>query len=228
MDSKLTEVIEEAGQYLRFLKAVGCRNLGASEKGRQIAGKWEADERSAPGLSSLRAAAGKCRRCRLADDRRAVVFGQGNAGAGIMFVGSFPEAQDEETGIPYSGEAGVLLTRIIGAIGESRESVYICHAVKCRPCSQRLPDRFEARACSIWLKEQIKAVQPGMICVLGGLAAQALLKTDEPLSRLRGRFHEYEGIPVMPTHEPAYLLVHTAAKRAVWEDMKKVMARRQN
>lgn len=225
MDFSIDEIIDDTRRYLGFLKALGCTNIGAGEKARKIVEQWESGPDIAARPSSLQAAAKKCRRCRLADERRAVVFGRGNLGAGIMFVGSFPEAEDEDTGIPYSGEAGALLTRIIEAIGQTRESVYICHAVKCRPLSERLPERFEARACSIWLKEQIKAVCPRMICVLGALAAQSLLGTDEPLSRLRGHFHEYEGIPVMPTHEPAYLLVHTAAKRAVWEDMKKVMAR---
>ncbi|MFW6011724.1 MAG: uracil-DNA glycosylase [Desulfosalsimonas sp.] len=225
MDFSLDEIIDDTRRYFWFLKELGCTNPGAGEKARQIVERWKSGAEIGSSLASLQAAAGKCRRCRLADERTTVVFGRGNPGAGIMFVGSFPEAEDEDNGIPYSGEAGALLTRIIEAIGQTRDSVYLCHAVKCRPSSERLPDRFEARACSIWLKEQIKAVRPRMICLLGALAVQALLKTDEPLSRLRGSFLEYEGITVMPTHEPAYLLVHTAAKREVWEDMKKVMAR---
>ncbi|MFP3998244.1 MAG: uracil-DNA glycosylase [Desulfobacterales bacterium] len=225
MDSPLVEIIDEARQYLKFIKALGGTNIGAGKKGREITENWKPAAEGCQGLLSLQAAVRKCRRCRLADERKSAVFGQGSPEARLMFVGSFPEAHDEDTGIPYSGEAGALLTRIIEAIGESRESVYICHAVKCRPSSDRLPDRFEAGACRTWLREQIREVRPGIICLLGGFAAQTLLKTDEPFSRLRGRFYEYEGIPVMPTHEPAYLLVHTNAKRAVWEDMKKVMAR---
>ncbi|MBS3808818.1 MAG: uracil-DNA glycosylase [Desulfobacterales bacterium] len=219
-------VLEDVKHYLRFLEAIGCTGIGAGEKGREIAGKWGPGEKTGgEDLAALKKNIGNCRRCRLADQRKAVVFGSGNPRARLMFIGAFPEAEDENTGIAYSGNAGALLTRIIEAIGETRESVYICHAVKCRPASDRLPDRFEARACRSCLERQIESVSPEMICVLGGFAAQSLLKTDEPISRIRGRFHEYAGIPVMPTHEPAYLLVHPAAKRAVWEDMKKVMAR---
>ncbi|MFW6080465.1 MAG: uracil-DNA glycosylase [Desulfosalsimonas sp.] len=223
MNSSLAEILDDAKQYLRFLQSIGCTAIGAGEKGREKAMQWDAGPGDCSDLSSLQARITRCRRCRLTDERRAPVFGQGNTAASVMFLGSFPEAEDEETGIPYSGEAGRLLTRIIEAMGRTRESVYICHAVKCRPSSDRVPDRFEARACRIWLEHQIKAVSPDMICVLGGLAAQALLKTDEPISRLRGTFHEYDGIPVMPTYEPAYLLVNPAAKRSVWEDMKKVI-----
>ncbi|MCF8094130.1 MAG: uracil-DNA glycosylase [Desulfobacteraceae bacterium] len=225
MDTSLAEVLGDARQYLEFLKDIGCTSIGGGEKGRKIAEQWH-DE--APALQQniplLQKHISNCRRCRLADEREAVVFGQGDPEAGLMFIGPFPEAEDPDTRIPYSGEAGALLTRIIEAIGQSRGSVYICHAVKCRPTSDRLPDRFEAGACRHWLKRQIRAVCPQVICVLGGFATQALLKIDEPVSRLRGRFHEYEGISVMPTYEPAYLLVNPAAKRAVWEDMKKIMA----
>ncbi|MFP4158206.1 MAG: uracil-DNA glycosylase [Desulfobacterales bacterium] len=223
MSSRLSEILHETEQYLKFLRGIGCTGIGAGEKGRKIAAEWSAGPETAGDLSSLQARIKNCRRCRLADERSAVVFGQGNPSAGLMFVGSFPEAEDEKTGVAYSGEAGSLLTKIIEAMGSTRDSVYICHAVKCRPASERVPEKFEARACRTWLEQQVRAVAPDVICVLGGLAAQALLKTDSPISRLRGDFHEYMGIPVMPTYEPAYLLVHTAAKRSVWEDMKKVM-----
>lgn len=223
MSSRLSEILHETELYLKFLQDIGCTAIGGGEKARKTSAQWNAAPETAGDLSSLQARISTCRRCRLADERRAVVFGQGNPSAELMFVGSFPEAEDEKTGIAYSGEAGGLLTKIIEAMGSTRDSVYICHAVKCRPASERVPENFEARACRTWLEQQIRAVAPGVICVLGGLAARALLKTDSPISRLRGGFHEYMGISVMPTYEPAYLLVHKAAKRSVWEDMKKVM-----
>ncbi len=226
MDSLLAEILDDTSRYLRYLKEIGCKGIGAGKRDRETADRWGKKEAAAEkSLPSIQNSIKQCRRCRLADERKAVVFGHGHPGARIMFIGPFPEAEDAESGIPYSGEAGGLLTRIIEAIGERRESVYICHAVKCRPLSDRLPDRAEARACKIWLQQQVKAICPEIICVLGGFATQSLLGTDKPLSRLRGMFLEYEGISVMPTHEPSYLLLHPEAKREAWQDMKKVMAR---
>ncbi|MFW5902126.1 MAG: uracil-DNA glycosylase [Thermodesulfobacteriota bacterium] len=220
------QMLDEVRQYLCFLNDIGCTGIGPGPTGRQIAEQWKiAGAQTSGGLEEIKEGIGACRRCRLADERRAVVFGHGNPRARLMFIGPFPEAEDEQAGIPYSGEAGALLTRIITAIGQSRESVYISHAVKCRPQSDRMPDKFEARACRKHLELQIQAVSPEVICLLGGFAAQALLRTESPISRIRGEFQEYQGICVMPTHEPAYLLVNPEAKRAVWEDMKKVMAR---
>ena len=220
------QMLDEVRQYLCFLNDIGCTGIGPGPAGRQIAEQWDnATAQTSGGLEEIKDRIVDCRRCRLADERRAVVFGYGNPRARIMFIGPFPEIEDQQDGIPYSGEAGALLTRIIEAIGQSRESVYISHAVKCRPQSDRRPDKFEARACRKHLDLQIQAVSPEVICLLGGFAAQALLRTESPISRIRGAFLEYQGICVMPTYEPAYLLVNPEAKRAVWEDMKKVMAR---
>lgn len=224
MDNYLIEVLDDTKQYLKFLKEIGCTGMGAGKRGLGLVEHWCADSLEGRSSASLMTRISGCRRCRLADERKSVVLGQGDTSADLMFIGPFPEAEDQDTGIPYSGKAGALLTRIIEAIGRSRDSVYISYAVKCRPASDRLPDKFEARACRAWLEEEIRAVCPQIICVLGGFAAQGLLKTDEPVSNLRGRFHKYEGSSVMPTHEPAYLLVNSSAKRAVWEDMKKVMS----
>ncbi|MFW6284548.1 MAG: uracil-DNA glycosylase [Desulfosalsimonas sp.] len=229
------DITKEVRQYLLYLKEMGCTSLPLDEDAQRIVQQWGSKKQAVSGHEShlpehdspdaILNDLAHCRRCRLADSRRAVICGQGTAGADIMFIGPFPEPADSDTGIPYSGESGQLLTRIIEAMGRSRQSVYICHAVKCRPPADQLPDRFEARACRIWLKRQIRAISPKIICALGGFAARSVLGTDDPISRLRGRFHDYDGIPVMPTHEPAYLLVHPKAKRAVWEDMKQVMAR---
>ncbi len=229
-----TELVDEVRCYLAYLKSIGCTHIPAGEKTCGIIEQWgftgqhlkEDDPaisfKDNPGLISKDLHS--CRRCSLADDRKAVVCGHGPVSARLMFIGGFPEQADQQTGMPYTGEAGELLARIIAAMGMDRQSVYICHAVKCRPSDGRLPGRFEALACRTWLKRQINVVSPELICTLGGFATQSLLKTDEPISRLRGRFHDYKGIRVMPTHEPAYLLVHPGAKRAVWEDMKQVMA----
>jgi DNA polymerase len=227
-------IIEEVRCYLQYLKSMGCTHLCAGQKTLDIIGQWgsgalvkENDNRAVSFKDDIHRISEDirdCRRCRLADARKAVVFGTGPVNAPLMFLGGFPEPDDDKTGVPYSGPAGELLEKIIKAMGFERQSVYICHAVKCRPADGRLPDRFEALACRTWLKRQIDVICPGLICTLGGFASQSLLGTDEPLSKLRGRFHNYKGIAVMPTHEPAYLLVHSEAKRAVWEDMKQVMA----
>lgn len=215
-------VINDIQQHLRFLQAIGCRRIEDSEKIRAIVEQWRSQARAAA-ADSVADGTADCRRCRLADERRAMVYGAGPEKARLMFVGGFPAEDDEQAGQPYSGEAGALLTRIIEAMSFSRESVYISHVVKCRPAGGRKPDRFEARACRKHLDQQIKAVGPDVIVVLGEFAARALLGTDAAIDRLRGRFHAYAGVSVMPTYDPAHLLADPSAKRAVWEDMKQVM-----
>lgn len=166
-----------------------------------------------------------CTRCPLHGSRSRIVFGAGDESARLLFVGEGPGAEEDAQGLPFVGPAGQLLTDMIGAMGLSREQVYICNVVKCRPPSNRNPAPEEVGACSPFLREQILAVRPEAIVALGRVAAQALLRTDAPLTRLRGSWHAYEGIPLLPTFHPAYLLRSPGEKRKAWEDLQEVMRR---
>jgi DNA polymerase len=151
-----------------------------------------------------------------------VVFGTGNPAAELVFVGEAPGHDEDVQGEPFVGKAGQLLTRIITAMGLRREQVYMLNVIKCRPPQNRNPLPDEVAACRPILQAQLACLQPRVICALGTFAAQALLQTEEPISRLRGRFHTLAGMQVMPTYHPAYLLRHPQYKRAVWDDMQSV------
>ena len=180
--------------------------------------------RGAAALALVRADLGDCTRCRLHTGRRNLVFGVGNPDADLMFVGEGPGADEDEQGIPFVGRAGQLLTQIIKAMGYERDTVYIANVVKCRPPGNRNPEPDEIEQCDPFLMRQIEAVSPRVIVALGKFASQSLLRTTEPISRLRGRFQRLGDTPVMPTFHPSYLLRNPSAKREVWEDMKQVMA----
>jgi DNA polymerase len=177
----------------------------------------------AGGLSALRLEMGDCRRCSLADLRHNLVFGEGNPRANLVFVGEAPGADEDAQGRPFVGRAGQLLTKIIAAMGLSRDDVYICNILKCRPPENRNPLPAEIAACEPFLIRQLAAIRPKVICALGTFAAHALLKSEAPITVLRGRFHQYQGIPLMPTFHPAYLLRNEGAKRQVWDDVRKIM-----
>jgi DNA polymerase len=174
-------------------------------------------------LADVREALGDCRRCPLCDTRTNLVFGEGNLNAGLAFVGEAPGADEDIQARPFVGKAGQLLTRIIVAMGLQRQDVYICNILKCRPPENRNPRPEEIAACEPFLIRQLQAIQPKIICALGTFSAHTLLKTDVPISVLRGRFHSYQGIPLMPTYHPAYLLRNPGAKKQVWEDVQKIM-----
>ena len=174
-------------------------------------------------LETVRADLGDCRRCPLGGLRRRLVFGEGNARADLVFVGEAPGADEDEQGRPFVGRAGQLLTKIIEAMGLKREEVYICNILKCRPPGNRNPLPDEIAACEPFLIRQLEAIRPRVICALGSFAAHALLKSEAPISVLRGRFHRYQGIPLMPTYHPAYLLRNPGAKKQVWEDVQSIM-----
>jgi uracil-DNA glycosylase family 4 len=184
-----------------------------------------AGEEHVPGLEALRAHIGDCTRCKLATGRTNLVFGVGNPEARLMFVGEGPGADEDLQGEPFVGRAGQLLTQIIKAMGFERSDVYIANVVKCRPPNNRNPEPDEIATCSPFLEAQIAAIRPDVIVALGKFAAQTLLATETPISRLRGQFHDRRGVDVMPTFHPSYLLRNPAAKREVWEDMKLVMKR---
>ena len=173
-------------------------------------------------LPEIRSDLGDCRRCKLAPSRTHIVFGSGNEHADLMFVGEAPGADEDEQGLPFVGRAGQLLTKIIEAIDMKREDVYICNILKCRPPGNRNPENDEIAACEPFLFRQIASVKPKVICALGTFGAQTLLRTKEPISRLRGQFIEYRGAKLMATFHPAYLLRNPNEKRKVWEDVQKI------
>ena len=177
----------------------------------------------AEALVAVRTEIGDCTRCKLhAQGRRQIVFGVGNPDADLMFVGEAPGADEDIQGIPFVGRAGQLLTKIIEAIGLKREDVYIANVIKCRPPGNRNPEPDEVDTCEPFLFRQIDIIHPTVIVALGTFAARALLRTLDPISRLRGRVYEYRGAKLIPTFHPAYLLRNPASKRDVWEDMKVV------
>lgn len=177
-------------------------------------------------LAALKTHIGVCTRCKLHElGRTQVVFGAGNPDADLMFVGEAPGAEEDRLGEPFIGRAGQLLTKIIEAIGLGREDVYIANVIKCRPPGNRNPELDEVSTCEPFLFEQIDTIRPRVIVALGTFAAHALLKTDTPISRLRGVVHDYRGgSKLIPTFHPAFLLRSPDRKRDVWEDMKKVRA----
>jgi uracil-DNA glycosylase family 4 len=166
-----------------------------------------------------------CTRCKLHKlGRKQIVFGVGNPKAELMFVGEAPGRDEDEQGEPFVGRAGQLLTKIIEAIGLKREDVYIANVIKCRPPENRNPEPDEVATCEPFLFRQIDAIKPKVIVALGTFAAHALLKSDVPISRLRGRIYEYRGAQLVATFHPSYLLRSPERKRDTWEDMKKVRA----
>jgi uracil-DNA glycosylase len=217
-------VVDEIRDYLVFLKNLGVNGFDPSEKAFAILKEWEHPFPDATqDLSGIRSGMGNCRRCKLHGARKNIVFGAGNKDAELVFIGEGPGGDEDETGEPFVGPAGKLLTKIIESMGLARDRVYICNIVKCRPPHNRNPEPDEIVACLPFLKQQIKAINPKFICALGIVAAGTLLKTDLPISRLRGRFYDFNGIRVLPTYHPSYLLRNSEKKRDVWEDMKLLM-----
>jgi uracil-DNA glycosylase len=174
-------------------------------------------------LEAIRHELGECTRCRLHEGRKNIVFGMGNPKADLMFVGEAPGADEDLQGLPFVGRAGQLLTRIIEAMKLTRDQVYIANILKCRPPENRNPLPDEVACCEPFLFKQVEAVRPVVVVALGKYAAQTLLRTREPITRLRGRYFEYRGALLMPTFHPSYLLRNPGAKREVWDDMQKVM-----
>jgi DNA polymerase len=237
-------------EHLRFFQELGVTGLSLDARWRRRAGAPQVSTRAvedlaappalpAPdeavpvslvrspeeALQAIRSEIGDCTRCKLHKlGRRQVVFGVGNPAADLMFVGEAPGADEDVQGIPFVGRAGQLLTKIIEAIGLTREDVYIANVIKCRPPENRNPEPDEVETCEPFLFQQIDRIKPKVIVALGTFAAKALLKTQDPISRLRGRAFDYRGATLIPTFHPAFLLRSPDRKRDVWEDMKKVRA----
>ncbi len=245
----MRELVDELRAYATWAEEAGLKNLASSQKpearpeasglGPRASGTATsnvnvnvnananavAPAMTLPILEEVRTLLGECTRCKLHKGRHTIVFGVGNPRARLMFVGEAPGEDEDLQGIPFVGRAGQLLTKMIEGMGLKREDVYICNTVKCRPPNNRNPEPDELAACEPFLKGQLAAVKPEAIVTLGKFAAQTLLRDSTAISRLRGNWREYEGIPLMPTFHPAYLLRNTGPdeKRKVWDDLKQVM-----
>jgi uracil-DNA glycosylase family 4 len=200
-------------QQLKFFSDLGVTHLDVETV------------RQGPTLEEVRQELGDCQRCKLHSGRTHLVFGVGDPAAELMFVGEAPGADEDAQGIPFVGRAGQLLTKIIEAIDLTREQVYITNILKCRPPGNRDPEPDEVEACEPFLFQQIEAVQPKIIVALGKYAAQNLLRTKTPISKMRGEFVQFQNRWLLPTFHPSYLLRNPSAKRQVWEDMQKVRDR---
>jgi len=217
MDEKVYEMISDLKSYLGYLKEMGISFLPASEN---------SSGKTIPSgiltLADVRKELGDCERCKLHRTRRTIVFGEGNEEASLMLIGEAPGYDEDVQGRPFVGKAGQLLTKILQSINLPREEVYITNIVKCRPPQNRNPQPDEIQSCNPFLVKQITVVQPKIICALGSFSAQTLLKTDTKITALRGKLFDLEGIKVIPTYHPAFLLRNPERKREVWEDMKKI------
>src|SRR5947209_964530 len=217
----MRELVDEVRAWLAWAQESGLQNL-APQARRADPAKVETVTRL-PVLEAVRTELGECTLCKLHKGRHTIVFGVGSPEARLMFVGEAPGEDEDLKGETFVGKAGQLLTKMIEAMGLRREDVYICNTVKCRPPNNRNPEPDELAACEPFLKAQLAAVKPEVIVTLGKFAAQALLRDDTAISRLRGTWREYEGIPLMPTFHPAYLLRSPGEKGKVWDDLKQVM-----
>ena len=233
-DETLADLLAH-GRFLSGLSSVGVAwpppSAGAARPGAPggaSAAAVSAGESPGPdpavALAAIREEIGDCRRCRLASGRKTIVFGQGDPRAELMFVGEAPGSEEDEQGLAFVGRAGQLLTDIIEkGMKMKRSDVWIANVLKCRPPQNRNPEPDEILSCQPFLEAQIRAIRPRVLVGLGKFAAQWLLRTAEPISRIRGRLGVRDGIPVMPTYHPAYLLRNPAGKKDVWEDMKAVL-----
>jgi DNA polymerase len=208
-----------AADELEFFRDLGVKDLFVAASAAAATSTQPGTNRDLP---ALRAFLDGCMRCKLGGTRTNIVFGQGNPNADLMFVGEAPGRDEDEQGLAFVGRAGQLLTKIIEAIGLTRDDVYIANCVKCRPPNNRNPEPDEIQTCRPFLDEQIRLVSPKVIVTLGTFATQAILGTDDSISRLRGRWQTARGVRVMPTFHPAFLLRSPDRKKDVWHDMKLV------
>ncbi len=207
--------------YLDYLQGLGVNNLPLV---RPIPPPDSVLESFKETLEDIRNDLGECFRCELSGARKRIVFGEGHPRADLMFVGGAPIEDEDREGDPFTGEVGQVLTDIIvKGIEMRREDCYLTTLVKCRPPEDRDPHQPEIRTCRPFLFRQISSIRPKVICILGQTAAQGLLGRRESLPKLRHRFHDLSGIPVMPTFHPAYLLEYPEKRREVWEDIKMII-----
>jgi uracil-DNA glycosylase family 4 len=211
----LATLVRSLGDYLQYQAKVGLEWVS-----------WEGAAAAEPPqktLAEVCADLGECTRCRLHATRRHIVYGEGNPSARVVIIGEGPGEDEDMQGRPFVGAAGRLLDVIIAAAGWRRNELYICNVIKCRPPRNRDPQEDEIDACGPFLKRQIRAIRPRAILTLGNVAARFLLASETPISGLRGRVHDFEGIPVVPTYHPAYLLRNPAQKKRVWQDIQMLL-----
>jgi uracil-DNA glycosylase len=209
--------LEEIAQQIEFFRDIGAESMSVEDEQQPTAG-------SDSGLSLIREEIGDCHRCKLSRTRTNIVFGSGNPNAELVFVGEAPGFDEDQQGLPFVGRAGQLLTKIIESINLTRDDVYICNILKCRPPDNRNPEPDEVLACGGFMKRQLATIRPKIVCCLGTFAAQTVLQTTLSISKLRGSFHDVDGMRVIATFHPAYLLRSPDKKRDVWEDMKQIRA----
>lgn len=229
----------QLAEHLRFYAEAGVTGISRDPRWRARAGEAAlkgcatepaAETAATPApmiltLQAIREDIGDCTRCKLSTlGRRQVVFGVGNPDADLMFVGEAPGADEDVQGVPFVGRAGQLLTKMIEAMGFARDEVYIANVVKCRPPENRNPEPDEIERCEPFLFRQIESVRPKVIIALGAFAAKTLLRTQDPISRLRGRIFDYHGAQLVPTFHPSFLLRSPGQKKYAWEDLKKALA----
>lgn len=210
----MEKILQDLEKRLIFFKDLGFKEIPKVKKMKRSV---------IESLEDIRADIGDCTRCKLSHGRTHIVFGEGNPKAKLMFVGEGPGHDEDVTGRPFVGRAGQLLTKIIEAMNLKRGDVYIGNIVKCRPPNNRAPQPDEVSSCEGFLHRQVKVIGPEVIVCLGSVAFQNLLKTENKISGARGKWIEWNGVKVMPTYHPAFLLRNPSMKKEVWEDMKKVM-----
>jgi DNA polymerase len=223
--AEAAEIARDARRHLAWLSDAGVGEVPAPCAPTPDPGPYTLSDKGCGSatLLAIRRELGECTRCKLAGGRTKLVFGVGDPRAELMFVGEGPGADEDRQGEPFVGRAGQLLTKMIEAMGYRREEVYIANVVKCRPPENRNPEPDEMDACEPFLRAQIGAVKPRVIVALGKVAVQALLRETTAISRLRGRWFTYEGVKLMPTFHPAYLLRSPEEKKKAWEDLQLVM-----
>jgi DNA polymerase len=211
--AELADAARALAEHLRFHQALGVRALPL--RGEPLGGPGSA-------LRRVEAASEGCTRCKLSQGRNTIVFGTGSPDARLVIIGEGPGEEEDRQGKPFVGRAGQLLTKMLESVGLTREEVYICNIVKCRPPGNRNPEPEEIAACAPFLAGQLAAIQPGVICALGTFAAQHLLRTREPISRLRGQMHRLGAVIVIPTFHPAFLLRNPGPsyRRQAYDDLK--------
>lgn len=232
---QMSNIAGDIKTVLEFYQAMGIERIpitisGIRDQGLGIGKKTKpqpptANPLKGEALKALREEIGDCTRCKLSKGRTNLVFGEGNIDAEIMFIGEGPGKEEDLQGRPFVGDAGQLLTKLIEKMGFKREAVYIGNIVKCRPPMNRAPEDDEINSCASFIKKQAEIISPKVIIALGRISAQTLIASKIPISKLRGRFYEYCGIPLMPTFHPAYLLRNPKDKKLVWEDVQKVLER---
>lgn len=231
-------IIRDVKTWLTFINELGCGGADCSAQSLEKMAQWgklrqtrnrisrseEIREKNTfDTFADIEAALAECQRCQLARSCKKSILGEGSQNARVMFVGGMPSFVGDRTGKLFKGESGELFTRIIKAVKFTRENVYVSYAVKCRPPQKRAPQPEELNACRVFLDRQIEIIRPEIICALGTTAAHTLLKTDLPVSELRGRFHDMNGMKLLITYPPHLLIKQSELKRDVWEDMKLLM-----